>query len=260
MKQVYSVGVDFGTQSGRAVLLDLRSGEIVAQAVCAYAHGVMDEALPDGTRLPPDWALEHPADYLAVLSETVPAVLRKAGVDPAQVIGVSIDFTACTMLPVDAEGVPLCMKPEFEHVPNAWLKLWKHHAAQSQANRLNAVAEARGETFLSRYGGKISSEWMIPKIMQVLEEAPEVYEAADRFLEAADWVTMRLTGRQTRNSCTAGYKALWHKREGYPSRDFFRALDPRLENVTEEKLRGAVSPQGAKAGELTEEAPTQSHP
>ena len=254
MKKVYSVGLDFGTQSGRAVLLDLQTGEIVAQAVHVYPHGVMDESLPDGTRLPPDWALEHPADYLEVLSETIPAVLKEAGADPSEVIGLSIDFTACTMLPVDAQGTPLCLKPEFEHVPNAWLKLWKHHAAQGQANRLNAVAEARGETFLSRYGGKISSEWMIPKIMQVLEEAPEVYEAADRFLEAADWVTMQLTGRETRNSCTAGYKALWHKREGYPSPDFFQALDPRLEHVVEEKLSRDIYPQGAKAGELTEEA------
>ncbi len=254
MRKTYSIGLDFGTQSGRAVLLDLESGEIVAQAVHVYPHGVMDEALPDGTRLPPDWALEHPADYLEVLSETIPAVLKKAAADPSEVIGLSIDFTACTMLPVDAQGTPLCLKPEFEHVPNAWLKLWKHHAAQAQANRLNAVAEARGETFLSRYGGKISSEWMIPKIMQVLEESPEVYEAADRFMEAADWVTMQLTGRETRNSCTAGYKALWHKREGYPSPGFFRALDPRLEHVADEKLSRDIYPQGAKAGELTEEA------
>ena len=254
MKKVYSVGLDFGTQSGRAVLLDLQSGEIVAQAVYAYPHGVMDETLPDGTRLPPDWALEHPADYLEVLSETIPSVLKEAGADPSEVIGLSIDFTACTLLPVDAAGTPLCLKPEFEHVPNAWLKLWKHHAAQGQATRLNAVAESRGEAFLSRYGGKISSEWMIPKIMQVLEEAPEVYEAADRFMEAADWVTMQLTGRETRNSCTAGYKALWHKRDGYPSSDFFKALDPRLEHVADEKLSRNIYPQGAKAGELTEEA------
>ncbi|MBQ4322250.1 MAG: ribulokinase [Oscillospiraceae bacterium] len=254
MSKVYSIGLDYGTQSGRAVLLDLETGEIIAQAVKEYPHGVMDERLPDGTKLPPDWALEHPQDYLDVLGETIPAVLSQSGVAPEQVIGLSIDFTACTMMPVDKAGTPLCLMPEYEHIPNAWLKLWKHHAAQAQANRLNAVAEERGEDFLKRYGGKISSEWMLPKIMQVLEESPEIYDTADRFIEAADWVTMQLTGEEARNSCTAGYKALWHKRNGYPSKDFLKALDPRLENMVEEKLPGAIHPQGAKAGEICEKA------
>ena len=254
MSKVYSIGLDYGTQSGRTVLLDLETGEIIAQAVKEYPHGVMDERLPDGTKLPPDWALEHPQDYLDVLGETIPAVLSQSGVAPEQVIGLSIDFTACTMMPVDEAGTPLCLMPEYEHIPNAWLKLWKHHAAQAQANRLNAVAEERGEDFLKRYGGKISSEWMLPKIMQVLEEAPEIYDTADRFIEAADWVTMQLTGEEARNSCTAGYKALWHKRNGYPSKDFLKALDPRLENMVEEKLPGAIHPQGAKAGEICEKA------
>ncbi len=247
----YAIGVDFGTQSGRAVLVELGTAKELATAVKAYTHGVMDEQLPDGTKLPPDWALEHPGDYIEVLEQTIPAVLKESGIRAEDVIGVGIDFTACTMLPVDEAGVPLCMKPQWEHNPHSYIKLWKHHAAQDEANALNAKAEEMGEDFLKRYGGKISSEWMFPKIWQILDEAPEVYAAADRFMEAADWVVMQLTGNERRNSCTAGYKATWSKKEGYPSKAFFKALDPRLENVVEDKLATDIYPLGTKAGEVT---------
>lgn len=253
MNKKYSIGVDYGTQSGRAVLVDVTNGEVIAQSTKMYTHGVMDEVLPDGTKLGPDWAIQHPADYIEVLEVTIPAVMKESGVEVADVIGLAIDFTACTMLPIDQQGKPLCFKDEFKSIPHAWLKLWKHHAAQAQANRLNKVAEERGEEFLKRYGGKISSEWMFPKIMQVLEEAPEIYQLADRFLEATDWVTMQLTGVEARNSCTAGYKAMWHKQKGYPGKEFFQALDERLTNVVEEKLSTNICSLGEKAGELTEE-------
>jgi L-ribulokinase len=203
--------------------------------------------------LPNDFALQNPADYITVLREAIPAVLREAGVEADDVIGIGTDFTACTMLPVDAAGTPLCFKPEWRTNPYAWAKLWKHHAAQPEANRLNEIAAERGEAWLQRYGGKISSEWLVPKIWETLNKAPEVYEAADRYLEAADWIVLQLTGQERRNSCTAGYKALWNKREGYPSRDFFAALDPRLRNVVDEKLSPEIYPLGQRAGRLTPE-------
>lgn len=249
----YSVGVDYGTQSGRAVLVDIENGDVIAQAVKEYTHGVMDEKLPDGTSLEPDWALEHPYDYIEVLETTIPEIIKKSGVNTSDIIGIAIDFTACTMLPVNKEGVPLCLLDEYKSVPHAWLKLWKHHAAQEEANQLNKLAEERGEDFLSRYGGKISSEWMFPKILQILKEAPEIYNATDRFMEATDWVTMQMTGVERRNSCTAGYKAIWHKQKGYPSSEFFKALDPRMEHVIEEKMSGEIYSLGQKAGALTEE-------
>jgi ribulokinase len=171
----YSLGIDYGTQSGRAVLVEVDTGIIAATAVKEYTHGVMDEYLPDGkTKLEHDWALEHPADYLEVLKATVPAVLKEAGVSPEDVIGMAVDFTACTMLPIKADGTPLCFLEEFKSNPHAYVKLWKHHAAQPEANKLNEIAASMGQTFLSRYGGKISSEWLIPKIMQILDEAPEI--------------------------------------------------------------------------------------
>ncbi|MFF2446360.1 ribulokinase [Neobacillus sp. NPDC058068] len=251
----YSIGVDYGTQSGRAVLVEVGTGKEVATAVKEYTHGVMDEFLPDGTtQLEDDWALQHPSDYLEVLQITIPEVLKKAQVSPKDVIGVGIDFTACTVLPIDEHGTPLCLKEEYMNNPHSYVKLWKHHAAQDEANRLNEIAAKRGETFLQRYGGKISSEWLIPKVWQILNEAPEIYQAADQIVEATDWVISQLTGEIKRNSCTAGYKAIWHKKDGYPSSDFFKALDPRLENVVEDKLSNKIVPIGSKAGEITEKA------
>jgi len=249
----YAIGVDYGTQSGRAVLVELGSAKELASAVKPYTHGVMDEKLPNGTKLPPDWALEHPADYIEVLAETVPEVIKKARISNEDIIGISIDFTACTMLPVDKQGSALCLLDAYKDNPHAYVKLWKHHAAQDEANKLNEIAQGRGEDFLKRYGGKISSEWMFPKIWQILDEAPDIYDAADRFMEAGDWVTMQLTGKECRNSCMAGYKSMYSKTEGYPSSEFFKALDPRLKNVVEDKMSTDIYPQGSKAGEVTQE-------
>jgi L-ribulokinase len=254
MSKKYAIGVDYGTESGRAVLVDLSDGTEVADHVTPYPHNVIDEQLPEsGVQLGYEWALQHPGDYIEVLKRSVPAVMKASGVNPEDVIGLGIDFTACTMLPIDEQAVPLCFKPEWKDNPHSWVKLWKHHAAQDEANKINEIAAQRGESFLPRYGGKISSEWMMAKVWQILDEAPEIYESADMFLEATDWVVAQMTGNIVRNSCTAGYKAIWHKQDGYPSKQFFAALDPRLENLTETKLRGDVVPLGTKAGELTSE-------
>ncbi|MFO7698677.1 MAG: ribulokinase [Anaerolineae bacterium] len=250
----YAIGIDFGTESARAVLVRLSDGAELAAAVSEYADGVIDEVLPGTTiRLEPDWALQNAQDYVTAVKETVPRVLAESGVSPDDVIGIGIDFTACTMLPAKADGTPLSAVPEYKDNPHAWVKLWKHHAAQPEANDLNRVATERGETWLSRYGGKISSEWFFPKSLQILNEAPEIYEAADRLIEAADWIVWQLTGVETRNSCTAGYKAIWSKEEGFPSPDFFAALHPRMRNIVREKMKEEILPLGARAGGLTEE-------
>jgi len=251
----YSVGVDYGTESGRAVLVDISDGRVIASAVHMYANGVIDDVLP-GTdiRLEPDWALQDPNDYIEVLKHTVPAVLQESGVDPEDVIGVGVDFTACTVVATKADGTPLCFLPEWRDNPHAWIKLWKHHAAQPEANQLNEKAREMGQDWLDRYGGKISSEWFFPKVWQTLAEAPDVYAAADRFIEAADWIIWQLTGRESRNNCTAGYKAIWSKKDGFPTGEFLGALDPRLASVVDDKMSADIEFLGDKAGTICEDA------
>jgi L-ribulokinase len=253
----YVVGVDFGTESGRAVVIDTADGSELGSSVYRYRNGVIDEHLPaphDDVRLGPEWALQDPDDYLRTFQTAIPAAIAAAGIDPAAVVGVGIDFTACTMLPTKADGTPLCDVPELRAEPHAWVKLWKHHAAQPEADRINAVARERREPWIDTYGGKISSEWFYSKALQILDESPHVYAAADRLIEAADWVVWRLTGVETRNSCTAGYKAIWSKQEGFPGRDYFAALDPRMADIVDEKMSRTIVPIGARAGGLSEEA------
>ena len=249
----YSIGVDFGTESGRAVLVDIADGSEVAASVHPYAHGVIDEQLPSSQiRLEPDWALQDPNDYLEVLKTTIPAVLKQSGVSPAQVIAIGIDFTACTLLPTLQDGTPLCFLPQYRDRPHAWIKLWKHHAAQPEANRMSAIAKAFG--LLDYYGGKVSSEWFFPKVWQMLDEDPEIYAAAERIIEAADWVIWQLTGEEKRSSCAAGYKAFWSKQAGFPPPAFFKAIDPRMEQVIAEKMTPIIYPLGDRAGGLTAQA------
>ncbi len=249
----YTIGIDFGSLSGRALLLDISNGEEMASSVYEYPHGVMDKELPSGEKLGNDYALQHPQDYLEVLYHTIPDVLKSSGVDKRDIVAIGTDFTACTMIPCKSDGTPLCFLDEYKHDPHSWVKLWKHHAAQYEANRLNEIAEQRGDEWLKNYGGKISSEWAIPKLMQICDEAPEIYKAMDRWIEAADWIVWMMTGVETRNSCTAGYKAIWNKRRGYPSKEFFKSLDPMLENCVEEKLGTVITPLGERAGTITPE-------
>ncbi len=249
----YVLGIDYGSLSGRTVLVQIDTGEVIAECTLEYPHAVMDTALPDGTPLGQDWALQHPQDYLDVLYTTIPTVLKDSGINPADIIGIGTDFTACTVLPVKADGTPLCFLPEFACAPNAYVKLWKHHAAQKYATALNEIAEARGETFLKRYGGKISSEWEIPKIWQILDESPEIYAAADYIVEAGDWIVWQLCGILGKNTCAAGYKGTWSAKDGYPSSDFYKALDPRLENCVREKLNFPIAELGKAVGGITAE-------
>jgi L-ribulokinase len=250
-KEKFALGIDYGTESGRAVVIRIRNGEEAGSAVIPYPDGVIDEKLPGGPRLEPDWALQNPRDYLTVLEKSVPKALKAAGVKGDDIVGIGTDFTASSPLPTKSDGTPLCFLPQYRKQPHAWVKLWKHHAAQPEANRINEIGRERNEEFIRIYGGKYSSEWFFSKLLQVLDEAPEIYDAMDRFIEAADWIVWQMTGEEKRNTCTAGYKGMWIKGSGFPSREFFRALHPRMENVVAEKLTETYYPLGARAGGLT---------
>ncbi len=254
MGQRCVVGVDFGTLSGRAVVVRVADGAELGSDVHEYPHGVLDTELPaTGERLPPDWALQVPADYVSVLREAVPGAVRAAGIDPADVVGIGTDFTACTVLPVLADGTPLCELAEYAGRRHAYVKLWKHHAAQPHADRINAIAEQRGETWLGRYGGHISSEWEFAKGLQLLEEDRGVYDRMDFWVEAADWIVWQLCGRYVRNACTTGYKAVYQDGK-YPSPDYLAALNPDFGPFVEDKVEHEIGRLGDAAGQLTAQA------
>jgi L-ribulokinase len=250
----YTVGVDFGTLSGRALVVRVSDGHELASAEHAYEHGVVTEALPGGrVRLPSLWALQVPADYVSVLRTAVPEAIATAGIDPADVIGIGTDFTSCTMVPVRSDGTPLCELDDFAERPHAYAKLWRHHSPQPQADRINAVAVERGETWLARYGGLISSEWEFAKALEILDDDPEVYHAIDHFVEAADWIVWQLCGNYVRNACSAGYKGI--RQDGrYPSREFLADVRPGFADFVTHKLDHPIGRLGDRAGALTAQA------
>ena len=249
-----SLGLDFGTESVRALLVDLRGRER-GVAVAKYRHGQLTATLPGtGEKLPPDFALQHPQDWLDSAAKAVRAALRQAQAGAGDVVGIGVDFTSCTMLPALADGTPLCLTEKWRGEKFAWPKLWKHHGAKAQTDRINALASERREPWLARYGGSIGLEWFFPKMLETLERAPRVFAAAEVWLEAGDWFVWQLTGGPAatlpRSTCQAGYKAMWSRADGFPSREFFRALHPRLENVVAEKMPGRFLAPGECAGGL----------
>lgn len=250
----YAIGLDFGTLSVRAILIDIKTGEVLGQSVYDYPHKVMETHIPRGASLPAGWALQDPQDYLTGMVTTVQDAVEQADALPEEVIGIGIDFTSSTVLPVNKEGMPLSFYEEYANEPHAYTKLWKHHGAEEEATIMDRVAKERGEDWLVRYGGKVSSEWMIPKIFETYRKAPDVYADADRFMEALDWIVLQLTGEEKRSACFLGYKTLYHPEKGYPDNAYFKALDPGFEHVIDEKIKAPVLPIGSRAGVLTEEA------
>ena len=257
MADAYVIGIDFGTLSARAVLVNASTGEELASAVSEYASGVIEQKLP-GSAVPlkSKSALQDPADYLAALEQVVPAVIRKSKVPFDRIAGIGTDFTSCTVLPVKSDGTPLSFDKRHSRNPHAWVKLWKHHATQPEADSINELGTIRNEPFIPAYGGKYSSEWFFSKVLETAREAPEVYDAADFFIEAGDWIVWQLCGSQTRNISAAGFKGMRVHPDGdhwaYPSETFFGRLHPKLKSVILEKLGGPVIQLGSQAGGLTE--------
>jgi len=247
----YTVGIDFGTLSARALVADVETGRELGFGVFEYPHGVMDTSLPDGTKLSPDWALQEPSDYLIALKNAVSEAVKSAGIDRNDIIAVGVDFTASTFFPVDEGMHPLSEK--YPSDPHAYAKLWKHHAAQAQADRMTRIAEEMKTDLLDYYGGKVSSEWTIPKVVQMIEEDERLFDETDRLMEAGDWIVYCLTGNVRKSAMIAGYKAFYDTDKGYPDKTYLRKIHPKLENIFETKLRGEVYPAGTRAGGLTRE-------
>ncbi len=249
----YAIGLDYGTLSVRALLINIATGEEAGVSVFEYPHAVMDTQLPTGEKLPVNWALQHPQDYLDGLATVVKDVVNHSGISPEDVVGIGLDFTSSTILPVYADGTPLCLHEAFAKEPHAYVKLWKHHGGEAEAEFITKTAEEMEEVWFDLYGRKVSSEWMLPKVLETLRYAPQVYETADRFIEALDWIIWNLTGEESRSVCGLGYKAIYHHESGFPTNEFFRALDPRMEHFIEEKIKAPIKIIGEPAGYLTEE-------
>lgn len=256
-EEKYVVGLDYGTLSARAVLVSVSDGRVIEESVYPYPHGILDTVsglTSDGTGfLSADYALQEIDDYIDAMFHTIREVVENAGCQAEDVIGIGIDATSSTFLPLLENKEPLCKAQQFCRNPHAYLKLWKHHGAQTQADQITALANERKEPFMMRCGGKVNAEWMLPKLMEIVEKAPDVYEAADNFMEVSDYLVYLLTGEITRCMCHAGYKLLWNEEDGYPSEDFLRALHPQLSSL-KEKLKGRQLQVGECAGRLTQEA------
>lgn len=249
----YTIGVDYGTKSGRAVVVETGTGLELSSAVKSYTHGVMSERLPDGTALGENWALQHPKDYLEVLEEVVPKAVKDAGIAPEDVIGIAVDFTSCTVLPIYEDGTPLCFHEKYKSRPHAYVKLWKHHASQKAANNINQVLQEEGELENPRYGGRVSPELMLPRVLEIIDGDYEIYEEADEILEAMDWLTLLLTGRHRRSLSAAGYKAMYLPGEGYPAEHILYKINPLLKDVAAKKLGTDICPLDEKIGTLNRE-------
>ena len=231
----YTIGLDYGSLSARGVLVNTATGAIVAEAEYPYPHAVMDTALPDGTPLGHDWALQHPQDYMDALTVVVPALLERSGIDPQQVIALGVDFTASSVIPLDRQLRPLCLHPEFQSDPYAYCMMWKHHAAQPYVQKLTEAVRRYDPQLLEYAGGKLGCESLVAKITQVCLEAPQVYEAAGCFAEAGDYITSLLAGRPVCGLSCAAAKALWTREKGWPDGGLLGWVDPRLEDFYREK-------------------------
>lgn len=227
----YLIGLDYGSESARGVLVDVASGRQVAHHVHAYRNGIMTRSLPDGTPLPPDFALQNAEDY----TEAAYEILSRLG-RGRTVAGIGLGFTASSPLPVRADGVPLSRL--HSDAPHAYVKLWKHNA-QAYADAINA----RPGPFLANFGGRVSGEWLLAKAAQIAAEAPALWAQTDRFIEGGDWLVWQLTGREARGLGFAAYKAQFSTTDGYPQgvvADLERRLAPPLPVGSP---AGALSPQ-----------------
>ncbi|MEO1614642.1 MAG: ribulokinase [Planctomycetota bacterium] len=248
-----SLGLDFGTESVRAILVDAH-GRQLGLASDDFASGQITTHLPGTeTALPARYALQDPDDWIKSACRATRQALQQANLDGSSVVGIGVDFTSCTMLPTRRDGVPLCQLDAFRATPLAWPKLWKHHGAIEQTERMNSVAKERDESFLTRYGGTIGLEWFFPKMLETVERAPEVAEAAEVWLEAGDWFVWQLVGGSaetlTRSTCQAGYKALWSDEDGYPT-EFLKAVHPYLAGAVADRMPGVMRAPGESAGRL----------
>lgn len=255
MASQFAIGVDYGTNSVRALVVDTATGAEVGSSVFDYPSG--DAGILTDPR-DPLLARQNPADYLRGFDESVRGALAQAsgspGFDASRVVGLGVDTTGSTPIPVDEQGIALALDPRWSQNPAAQAWLWKDHTAHAEAEEITALARKRGEPYLAKCGGVYSSEWYWAKLLKLLRVAPDVADAAAGWVELADFVPAHATGtaapdRCARGICAAGHKAMYHESwGGLPSIDFLAALDPRLVKF---RYQTRAVPSDRSAGTLT---------
>jgi L-ribulokinase len=257
MTPQYTIGLDYGTNSVRALIVDAADGREVATAVWNYEHGQAGVILSRD----PNLARQHPADYIKGTEASVRRALAEAkkkvrGFKPEQVAGIGVDTTGSTPLPVDQRGQPLAFARRFANNPAAMAWLWKDHTSVAEAAEITDLARNIRPKYLAKCGGTYSSEWFFSKILHCLRTAPEVFDAAAAWMELADYIPAALTGTQTRDKftagiCAAGHKAMYSQNwGGYPDREFLARLSPKM-GALRERLAAKVRDISATAGKLT---------
>lgn len=231
------IGIDYGTLSARAILVDAQTGETLCSQQISYPHGVM----------PGDLASAQ--DYDSVLLELLRAM--SSSLWGSSVEGICVDATSLTLVPLGKDGRPLALNTDFADEPHAQIKLWKYHQAQKQADEALALAQAMGEPFLRRTGNTVSCEWMLPKLVQCYDEAPAIYQQMDLAMDLCDYLTYRLTKRVVRSVGSMSFKCLWSRDLGFPSDEYLDALRPSFAGKYRRLLRGTVRCAGEKAGGLS---------
>lgn len=247
----YSLGFDFGSLSVRGLLVNIQTGEQVQSAEWKYRHGIFSDHLPDGTKLPPQFALQDPQDYLEGIQQCSKELLKRSGIDAREVVAIGLDSTASTIIPVDAAGRPLCEYEEFRSNPHAWLKLWKHHGAVAQSESFAEAARQSNPQWFQKCGGIISSEWFLPKAFEIAEQAPQVYERADSILEVIDWIANILTDAHHRSEAIAACNCCYSREFEYPSNNLVRQAFPVADQMFKEKFREDRIMLGEKTGNLS---------
>jgi len=256
----YSLGLDFGTNSVRALLIDLLTGREVTTAVEEYESGEAGVIIDPQD---PNLARQNPADYLKAMAKVVRQVVSMAkgeepDFSPDKVIGIGVDTTGSTPIPVDEKGVPLCFQPEFKDNLNAYAWLWKDHTSFAESAEITELAAREHPEYLAKCGGRYSSEWFFSKILHCLRVDPQVFDAAYSWVECCDYIPGVLTGnldplRLKRSRCAAGHKAMYNLDwGGLPEREFLSKLDPKLAQLRA-RLYKQTYTADEKAGYLSDE-------
>ncbi len=248
----YALGIDFGSLSARALLVNIDTGEIRGTSVSPYCHAIIQDRLPDGDKIPPSFVLQMPSDYRDSFTECIKTILKDTGTDKSEIKAMGICSTASTVLPVLQDGTPLCELERFRNEPHAYIKMWKHRGAVQIAERMKESALIRNERWFKEYGGVVTCEWLPPKALEIAIDAPDVYDSMDRFIEVSDWIVQWITGTRKRSSAMARCNSMIRD-DGMPTDEYYGGICSKASHLYRDKLACEYGSIGQPIGYLLPE-------